>query len=148
MDTHRLTVTWTTSRGYETAGWNVATLREDGRYIARTKGGGYDMRGTVFGEWLERTYQEDLRALRATVKTRPYAGAGWVAPDRDDPAAWRLYGLTWGPDGRASLDGGCGMSSMERIAASIGLDVTTIDASRKVDVIIVTRAAPALAVAS
>lgn len=51
---HELTVTWTVSRGRDTYGYNIVTLRERGDVVARCNGGGYDMRGTVFADWLEK----------------------------------------------------------------------------------------------
>jgi outer membrane lipoprotein SlyB len=45
-------IKWTESRGYNTAGWNICTLYIDGKRAASTKGGGYDMTGAVWGNWL------------------------------------------------------------------------------------------------
>lgn len=37
-----------------------------------------------------------------------------------------------------TLDGGCGFSSIQRIAEAIGLKVRQIDAGKKVDIVLVT----------
>lgn len=132
--THTLRIRWTTSRGAETYGYTVASLYEFERLAARCKGGGYDMRGTVFGEWLEKAYPDRLAQLRpADAVDCGYGVPGWTRA----PADRRLYGLTWRPDGSASLDGGCGFESMCRVAEAIGLDVTMLDAGRHLDILTV-----------
>lgn len=61
---HTLYIKWGTSRGRDTYGYTTCTLRENGEKIAACNGG-YDMRGTVFGNWLARTYTDRLRKLKA-----------------------------------------------------------------------------------
>jgi hypothetical protein len=124
--TTKLTVSWGISRGRETAGWNISRLRDDStgkRY--RCMGGGYDMQGTTFGEWLQDTYQTRLQGIAYRAHMR------WTRTDNDGP--WDmvknddgLYGMSfYTHDGRVVLDGGCGFRSMERIAEAIGLTVRT-----------------------
>ncbi|QBE66828.1 hypothetical protein [Pseudoduganella lutea] len=104
MNINHLSLSWSTSRGRETYGYNICRLddRNTGRRF-RCMGGGYDMIGTVFGMWLEETYQDRLQALRGTEGT--------------------FYGLRFLNDGKASLDGGTGINSMTTIAEAIGLEV-------------------------
>ena len=118
---NHLAISWTTSRGRDTYGWNICRLddRKTGLRF-RCNGGGYDMIGTVFGEWLAFEYQDALRqyveANKAALVDCGYSVAGYKKlPD--------LYGMTVNPDGRVSLDGGCGINSMERIARALGLEV-------------------------
>jgi len=103
--TEYLELKWTTSRARDTYGYNVVTLRtEDGQKF-RASGGGYDMTGTVFGDWLAHNYADKLRTL--------------------DPS--KFYGLTV-RDGVARVDGACGLSSMRAIAEAIGVTVkATLD---------------------
>lgn len=117
-----LTLRYGTSRGRDTYGYNLvtATSTRTGRKY-RTCGGGYDMAGTVLGDYLQDVAQDRLRALRDTVTLREYGGTGWTCG-----ADHALYGLTWAPDGRACLDGGCGLSSMERIATAVGIDLSPV----------------------
>jgi hypothetical protein len=115
-----LALSWSTSRARETYGWNIQRLDDtttDKRY--RTCGGGYDMTGTVLADWLADVYQAELRTLA------PRAGA-WYSkangyrtnPDRVNG----LYGLSINEDtGTASIDGACGIRSVEMIAAAIGI---------------------------
>lgn len=107
---------WTTSRGRETYGYNVVTLtdqRTGKRY--RAMGGGYDMVGTVFGEWLQETHQDELVQLAAR--------EGWEDPQATRKQVKGFYGAFAYPDGKIILDGGCGLESMRRIAEVIGVQL-------------------------
>ncbi len=57
---------WTTSRGRDTYGYTICTLYVDGDRVARCNGGGYDMKGTCFGNFLASHYADRLRALKPT----------------------------------------------------------------------------------
>lgn len=114
---NNLTLTWSTSRGQETYGYNIARLDS---YAAgkryRTCGGGYDMTGTVVGHWLEAEHQTELQHLfqNNANKLQPYASTGRkVLPD--------FYGAFLREDGTVYLDGACGESCMWAIAEAIGL---------------------------
>ena len=116
---HRLDISWSTSRGADTYGYNICRLddSESGKRY-RTIGGGYDMIGTVFGQWLQENYSSELRAL-AENKTRidcGYSVKGYYKLEE-------FYGLTYTPEGYPRLDGACGISSMIRIAEACGLEV-------------------------
>lgn len=106
-----LALSWSISCGVETYGCNICRLDdtdEGKRY--RCMGGGYDMVGTVFGDWLQDRFQERLRAY---CRTSPAEAA-------------KLYGmrvLDVGANSRISLDGACGIDSMIRVAEAIGLTV-------------------------
>lgn len=118
MKIHHLALSWSISRGRDTYGYNICRLDDrTSRKRYRTCGGGYDMIGTVFANWLEDNYQDRLIALFSDQKEEcGYAVKGYYRM-KD------YYGLTLSPKGHASLDGACGMSSMKRIAEAIGLDV-------------------------
>ena len=115
----QLSISWTTSRGRETYGWNICRLDDShtGRRY-RCNGGGYDMIGTVFGDWLENIAQDKLRQLAVDradqLQDCGYSVTGWrKLPD--------LYGLTFAPDGRACIDGACGITSVQQVADAIGI---------------------------
>lgn len=113
MTTSLLMVSWGTSRGRETDGYPICRLDDTNtgkRY--RCMGGGYDMIGTVFAEWLEDMRQDDLRAIGSRAY---YHGTTAGVGD--------LYGMRWRPDGSVSLDGGCGLDAMVRIARECRLTV-------------------------
>jgi hypothetical protein len=114
-----LSLKWGTSRGRDTCGYNIVTLsdhRTGKKY--RTCGGGYDMQGTVFGEWLGQVYQNELQQHIAKL---PLIDAGYVTKGYRKVDG--LYGLVINPDGKIVLDGACGTKSMLTIARAIGLDV-------------------------
>lgn len=154
---HELRITYGTSRGRDTYGYALVSLHENGRKVASCNGGGYDMRGTVFGEWLQNTYAERLLEL-AKKTPGAFSQCNWngeLGPDAHYarvPAERKveLYGGTYyanGGQGKSdyhdarspfvSLDGGCGFESMRRIAEAIGLNIRTVDGGKKLDVLLV-----------
>lgn len=63
MTTKQLHFKWTISRGRDTYGYNICTLLVDGEKKGRCMGGGYDMQGTAFADWLQNEYQKELIEL-------------------------------------------------------------------------------------
>lgn len=60
-----LTIRWGTSRGRDSYGYTTCSLRNHrGERVAACNGGGYDMRGTVIGNWIAATFPNELRALK------------------------------------------------------------------------------------
>lgn len=112
-----LTISWAISRGHDTYGYNICRLDDTQtgkRY--RCLGGGYDMLGTVVGQWLEDLFQRQLRCL-----------------DLSDAEVWssrRHYGAIPGKSGHVHLDGGCGIDSMRRITEAIGVDLKWVGNKR------------------
>lgn len=117
---HRLELSWSTSRGRDTYGYNIARLddSESGKRY-RTCGGGYDMVGTVLGEWFQDQYQPELLALvhANADKLETYST---TCPDWQKVGG--LYGLTY-RQSKVILDGGCGVESMVHIIEACGFDV-------------------------
>jgi hypothetical protein len=131
MSTTYLRVKWSTSRARDTYGYNIVSILDEttGKRF-RATGGGYDMTGSAFGEWLQTTFQDRLTAISNR--------AHMVWTDKGNGEPWKhvssergLYGMSfYTHDGRVVLDGACGLSSMERIAEAIGLSVKhTVNAS-------------------
>lgn len=119
MKINHLSITWGVSKGRDTYGYNICRLddRATGKRY-RCMGGGYDMIGTVFGNWLSDVYQDRLKYL---FDSRKHEDCGYgVKGYRKIPD---LYGLTLSPSGVAQLDGACGKSSMQAVAEAIGLEV-------------------------
>lgn len=121
-----LALTVGTSRGRDTYGYNIVTLRDTTtgkRY--RCMGGGYDMQGTVFAAWLQDTQQTALQTVKAQ------AHSAWTPGGTRSTNDAGLYGMSYRIDtGTVQLDGACGMSSMKRIAEAIGLSVQHDGTSR------------------
>ncbi len=118
---NKLSISWSVSRGRDTYGYNICRLddRNNGKRFKCT-GGGYDMVGTAFGDWLEDTYQERLLALKDRANYTRTAAGEFVPANREDS----LYGMAYlEKDNRISLDGACVIECMIRIAEAIGLDV-------------------------
>ena len=54
-----LELRWSISKARDSYGWNIVTLIDyDKKY--KTCGGGYDMTGTVFADWLQANYIDKL----------------------------------------------------------------------------------------
>ena len=122
LNINHLSISWGVSRGRDTYGYNICRLdsRNSGRRY-KCMGGGYDMIGTVFGDWLECEYQDELRQLVATLPQIPYGTTKRKQISEDiNPS---FYGLTIREDGSVSLDGACGISSMQRIARALGFEI-------------------------
>ena len=107
-------ISWGVSRGRDTYGYNICRAYSPHlNKTFRTCGGGYDMIGTVIGEFLATAFQEELKAFHN--EAVPYAQTKhYKHPE--------FYGMFFRPDGTAYCDGACGIESMLRIAKAIGLD--------------------------
>lgn len=116
---NHLVLSWATSKGRNTYGYNICRLddRNNGKRY-RTIGGGYDMMRTVFGQWLQENYQQELQAIKAR--------SHYITDEngtKSNPRLDSLYGMRWRSDNTVSLDGACGIESMIKIAEAIGLEV-------------------------
>lgn len=125
---------WTVSRGRDTYGYNICSLYVNGIKSASCNGGGYDMQGTSFGEFLAKRYQDRLIKLAESNRDKLSL---WHETKKEtisqpEKRAHELYGMSVyvkGDDNhisRVHLDGACGMSSMERIAKMIGLELESL----------------------
>lgn len=92
---------WTTSRGYETYGYNICSLYIGQKKCFSCNGGGYDMEGTVIADMMKALFPKELLKL---------AKKGG------------FYGLQE-YEGSFILDGACGKSSMERILKEFGYNL-------------------------
>ena len=125
MNMNRLSLSWSVSRGQETYGYSMCRLDSDDsgkRY--RTIGGGYDMVGTVLGDWLTAEHQDKLQALwQANIQNVQQYGS--------HEQIGGIYGLFRNPkNGRVYVDGACGRSSVERIAQGCGIDLEVVISKR------------------
>lgn len=117
-----LPLSWSVSRGQETYGYNICRLDDTStgkRY--KCMGGGYDMVGTVIGDWLQGVYQERLKAL---VKANMDKVVGYGTSNRTTIPDY--YGLFIRADGSVHLDGACGDDSMRKIASAIGVELKSV----------------------
>jgi hypothetical protein len=128
MTTKQLHFKWTVSRGRDTYGYNICTLLVDGEKVGKTCGGGYDMQGTAFAEWLQGEYQAELirlnndKGINVRIPDNTYETSKGVIRRYSLPG---FYGMSLhvNPDSsvKVYLDGGCGMESMKTIAEALGI---------------------------
>ncbi len=97
------------------SGYNRCTLSVDGEKVASCDGGGYDMTGTCWGEWLQNTYPERIRELIR----EPIYGLKFYNPN----IAGNWIDLPTERHTRVSLDGGCGIDCMFHVLRAIGGEV-------------------------
>ena len=115
-----LRVVWSISRGRETYGYNICSVRpaETGK-TQRCSGGGYDMLGTSVGNWIEDAYQGRLQSIREMAGAVYRDGHGQYFHD-----GAHLDGMVNYVGGSVRIDGACGIEEVLRIARAIGLTMT------------------------
>lgn len=120
----RLDLSWSTSKGRDTYGYNIARLDDtSNKHRFKCMGGGYDMIGTCFGNWLAHYYQERLLAIKEQAFRREGGG------NLDETKG--LYGMYYNEKtNKVTCDGGCGIQSMIKIAEAIGLEVQSTSNKR------------------
>ncbi len=67
---HKLVFKWGVSRGRDTYGYTICSLWVDDEKVAMCNGGGYDMKGTCFGNWVARRFEKELLKLEIPWGTR------------------------------------------------------------------------------
>lgn len=115
-----------TSRGVNTYGYNIVTLYANGKKVARTCGGGYDMRGTCLGQYIEKNYLEELKALNANYGSldtyEPRGHYGLIISNPKTGKRENVY-----QDGfRIYVDGACGEDCMRRLLETIGVQLESV----------------------
>ena len=127
VETNFLSISWTTSRGRDTYGYNICRLdSRNGRNRYKTCGGGYDMVGTVVADWLQAEHQDRLMAIadRAGSYYTKGVGGSYHTVER---APDTLYGMTREEtSGAISIDGACGIESVCRIAEAVGISLSAV----------------------
>jgi len=125
-----ITITFGTSRGRDTWGYTIVTLRQQGargqymepypprRYSCN--GGGYDMKGTVLGQFLADFFREGLKKLSSE---EFYGLFFWSksAPGKPYKKHIRYH------DGDDIIaDGACGWSCMRDILNALGFEIRQV----------------------
>lgn len=108
-----LEIVWTVSRAKDTEGHNICTLI-DYKQKYKTCGGGYDMTGTVFAQWLQANHMDRIKEL---LKPIDYDKEG-------NEREGCFYGF-FTKGGSYWLDGGCGINAMISLAEKIGFKIET-----------------------
>lgn len=107
-------ISYGTSRGRDTYGYNIISLQVLGGRRYRAMGGGYDMFGTVLGRMIEDEFQDELKAAWGGTYQDKYYGEQKFS---------ELYGLSE-REGTICCTGGCGYNYMEKILKAMGYTVT------------------------
>lgn len=128
MSTTVLRLGYGTSRGRDTYGYNIVSLTDETAGTRfRCMGGGYDMHGTVLADWAVATHQDRLRKLAGKAYATVRPGKGYRT--RADKRRRNYYGMAAYYDAaghleRVSIDGACGVESVQRILRAAGLSLT------------------------
>ena len=117
MITYKLKFKWTTSKGRFTYGWNICSLYVDGKKIGSVNGANYDMKGSVFGTWVQSQFKDDLINLDKEYNALKFLNKGRCASSKFHTDVF------YSP----SIDGACGFESVSRIVEDLGYKVTFID---------------------
>ncbi len=117
---------WTVSRGRDTYGYNICSLWIDRHKVSSCNGGGYDMKGTALGNWMEEEFQDQLRKLPANYGSGDNNKGFYGLSFYNFTTQKRQHRFSKNVEG-AYLGGACGFSSMERILNAIGYKLEYID---------------------
>lgn len=141
---------WTVSKAKNSYGYNICSLWVDEEKVSSCNGGGYDMRGTALGNWIEKEFKTKLLKL-----TKEFYGLSFHDPNYNPGQAivdgqtvkerekeskslgLERYQAFHGASSKTPtekhiiplLDGACGFSSMERVLNAIGYELEFIDES-------------------
>lgn len=114
---------WSISRARDTEGYNICSLwiHSDGgrEKVSSTCGGGYDMRGGCFGNWIAQ-YKPFKQGL-VRCKPRDFYGLTFY----DEKARKRRKQYNQG--NKIIVDGRCGFSCMESILSALGFYLVKIE---------------------
>jgi len=132
-NTVRLDIKWSISRGRETYGWNIVTITDtDTGKKYRTTGGGYDMQGTVLGDWVQDVLQDDLMRIKERAQS-VYTDKRFQVIETNHT---HLYGMTfYTNDNKVVLDGGCGENCIIRIIEACGYNIQFLRHGRKNEIV-------------
>lgn len=121
-------IKWGTSRGYSTYGYITCSMRLTAwngvqKKVAYCSGGGYDMKGTVLGKWMQEFFTDDIKKLSSSTGSRDtwkrdnntFYGVNFYDRKR------RKFRKNYKQGYEYWLDGGCGFSCMETILKQFGI---------------------------
>lgn len=125
---------YTTSRGQETYGYNICSLYVDGKKRYSTCGGGYDMKGTVLGQYMKANFFEDIKKLSGNTGSMDDGTGHYGLLYYKDIDGKRTSIKNYEDGAVMYLDGACGFRSMESILYAIGYGLQFIDSEKHGDV--------------
>lgn len=109
---------WNVSKGRDTYGYNICTLREGFKRnkIASTCGGGYDMKGTVLADFIKLHFENELKHLNS----KEFYGLSFWNPETKKQCKRYRQG------NKICLNGAYGFESMQAILNKIGFTLKFI----------------------
>lgn len=119
MNEKHLEIKWTVSKARDSHGYNICTVWDKTTRYS-TCGGGYDMLGTVFGDWLWSNYKDKIEATLEPLV--------WGEP-RHEKGLYGYMSVKCEAE-KGYLDGACGLDCMLKIAEAIGIDARPIYSAR------------------
>ena len=139
---YNLKFKWTTSKARDSYGYNVCTLLVDSEKKARCNGGGYDMKGTCFGSWIEKEFEKDLLKFKQDFYGLTYHDPNWQ-PSKEiikreeevKSLGLEMYQDFYKQSSKLptekhtipQINGACGFSSVEKILNHLGFKISCID---------------------
>ena len=139
---YNLKFKWTTSKARNSYGYNVCTLLVNREKKARCNGGGYDMKGTCFGSWIEKEFKKDLLKFKQDFYGLTYHDPNWqpskeiikreeegksLGLERYQDFYKQSSKLPTEKNTIPQIDGACGFRSVEKILNHLGLNIELID---------------------
>lgn len=120
---------WSVSRGKDTYGHNICTLREGFKRIkiSSTCGGGYSMCGTVLADFIKLHFNEELKKLNS----EDFYGLSFWNPET------KKHCKRYRQGNKICLNGVCGFESMQAILNKIGFKLKFISAYPSEDVYVI-----------
>ena len=118
------------SRGQYTYGYTLVSLYVNGDKVAKTGGGGYDMKGSVLGQFITQNFQDELKSFTANY------GSHDNTPRESSYYGLTFYSKDYKPhnnyqDGDSvSFDGACGFSECQKILGALGYKLEFIHKSK------------------
>ncbi len=155
-----LKIRWGVSRGRDTAGYTTCSLYEFNEKIAACNGGGYDMKGTVLGDWIAKRFPNRLNQLKDEFYGLSFHDPNYKPGKAIVPGTGKTVeeaekdGDSLGLDRyqafyRASsktptkkhiipqIDGACGVSSVTRVLEAIGGTINRVGETKNYEFYVV-----------
>ena len=107
IEGYSLVFTWGTSRGQDTYGYTTVSCKFNNEKMGYCSGGGYDMKGTVFAQFVDKMFHEELK--RCSTKGH-YGFSFYNKKTRKSQTQWssNCYDTEF-------LDGGCGFNCIQKV---------------------------------
>ena len=132
---------WTVSKARDSYGYNICTLIVDGEKVSRCNGGGYDMKGTCFGNWVAYQFKDELLKFKKQFHGLTFHNPNYKVDDeiilkeqKGESFGLERYQDFYKQSSKlptekhtiAQIDGACGFSCVENILNELGYSLTCV----------------------